>query len=185
MKECEVLELNENLPVVARRGALIDVREYAEYAGGRVAGAKLIPLGDIERRYAEIDPEKTIYVMCRSGKRAAQAQAKLNSLGFYNVQNVRGGFEAWKAAGLPIEKDTGAVWSLERQVRFAAGSLVFIGVLLSLFVHSYFIALPAFVSAGLVFAAVTDTCGMAMLLAKMSWNKQAGAMCDANAQKAA
>lgn len=185
MKDCEVLELNENLKAAGDSGALIDVRKYAEYAGGRVAGAKLIPLGDIERRYAEIDREKIIYVMCRAGSRGEKAQTKLAALGFDNVQNVRGGFEAWKAAGLPVEKDANAVWSLERQVRFAAGSLVFIGVLLSLLIHSYFIALPAFVGAGLVFAAVTDTCGMAMVLAKMSWNKQSGATCAANPQKAA
>ena len=100
-----------------------------------------------------------------------------------NVSNVEGGIEAWKAAGLPVEKDANAVWSLERQVRFAAGSLVVIGVLLSL-ISPYFILLSAFVGAGLVFAAVTDTCGMAMALAKMPWNKQQGATCEPAVRKA-
>jgi hypothetical protein len=62
---------------------------------------------------------------------------------------------------------------LERQVRFAAGLLVLTGVLLSIFVHSYFIGLAGFVGAGLVFAAVTDTCAMGMFLLKMPWNKRA------------
>jgi rhodanese-related sulfurtransferase len=179
--ECNATELKEQL----RRGGcvLIDVREYAEYAGGRVKGAQLVPLGDIERRYTEIEADKPIYVMCRSGKRGAEAQKKLTALGFANVKNVAGGIEAWKAAGFSIEKDANAVWSLERQVRFSAGSLVVLGVLLSL-ISPYFVLLSAFVGAGLVFAAVTDTCGMAMLLAKMPWNKDTGAAYDAGVRRA-
>lgn len=182
MNECDVIELKNGLQNGARN--LIDVREYAEFSGGRVKGAKLIPLGDIEKRYAEIDRDKRTYLMCRSGKRASEAQRKLLTLGFSDVRNVRGGFEAWKAAGFDFEKDTGAVWSLERQVRFAAGSLVVLGVLLSLIAHPYFIALAAFVGAGLVFAAVTDTCTMAIMLAKMPWNKSSGATCETTSQKA-
>jgi len=179
--ECDVTELKNRLQNGARN--LIDVREYAEFSGGRVKGAKLIPLGDIEKRYAEIDRDKPTYLMCRSGKRASEAQRKLIALGFSDVRNVRGGFEAWKAAGFDFEKDAGEVWSLERQVRFAAGSLVVLGVLLTLIAHPYFIALSAFVGAGLVFAAVTDTCGMAMMLAKMPWNKTNGAVCETITQK--
>ena len=182
MKECDVLELNKALK---NGGELIDVREYPEYSGGRVAGAKLIPLGDIERRYAEINREKPVYVICRTGRRSLEAQTKLNALGFADVQNVRGGFEAWKAAALPVEKDANAVWSLERQVRFTAGSLVFSGVLLSFFVHPYFLIVPAFIGAGLTFSAVTDTCGMALALAKLPWNKQSGALGDADVRKLA
>ena len=86
--------------------------------------------------------------------------------------NVAGGFEAWKKAALPFEKDENAPWALERQVRFVAGSLVLIGVLLSVFVHPYFIGLSGFVGAGLVFAAATDTCAMGMVLLKMPWNRK-------------
>jgi hypothetical protein len=60
---------------------------------------------------------------------------------------------------------------LERQVRIAAGSLVLLGALLAWLVHPAFIALSAFVGAGLVFAGLTDTCGMGMLLARMPWNQ--------------
>lgn len=182
MIECDVTELKNCLQNGARN--LIDVREYAEFAGGRVKGAKLIPFGDIEKRYAEIDRDKPAFVICRSGKRASEAQRKLFALGFSDVRNVRGGYEAWKAAGFDFEKDAKAVWALERQVRFAAGSLVVLGVLLSLLIHQYYIALSAFVGAGLVFAAVTDTCGMAMMLAKMPWNKSSGVTCETTSQKA-
>jgi len=170
MSECTVLTLSEKLEKEELH--LIDVREYAEFAGGRIAGAKLLPLGELERRHAELDHTKPIYVMCRTGRRSGEAQKKLESLGFTNVVNVAGGFEAWKKEDLPFERDENAPWSLERQVRFTAGLLVFTGSLLTILVHPYFIALPAFVGAGLAFAGATDWCGMAMLLAKMPWNRR-------------
>ena len=150
---------------------LVDVREYAEYAGGRVAGAKLLPLGEIEQRHTGLDDSKPIYVMCRTGKRSAQAQTKLAKLGYKDVTNVRGGFEAWKKESFPIEKDEKAPWAIERQVRFVAGSLVLAGFLLSVFIHSYFIGVSVFIGVGLVFSAVTDTCTMGMILMKMPWNR--------------
>lgn len=171
MTECNVTELQGYLQNGIRN--LVDVREYAEFAGGRVKGAKLIPLGEIERRCSELDRAQMIFVMCRTGNRSAQARKKLKNLGFENVVNVAGGFDAWKKANLPFDKDENAPWALERQVRFVAGLLVLIGVLLSVFVHPYFIGLSGFVGAGLVFAAVTDTCAMGMMLLKMPWNKRA------------
>jgi rhodanese-related sulfurtransferase len=93
---------------------LIDVREYAEFAAGRVAGARLIPLGEIEKRREEINRSQKIYVMCRTGNRSSAAQKKLETLGFTNVINVEGGFEAWKKENLPFEKDVKAPWALER-----------------------------------------------------------------------
>lgn len=170
MSECTILGLKENLG--KNNTTLIDVREFPEYASGRVPGAKLIPLGEIEKRHQEIDHNHTVYVICRSGKRGGEAQKKLKALGFPNVVNVAGGTAAWTAENLPIEKDENAVWDLERQVRFTAGMLVFTGVLLSLLVHPYFIGLAGFIGAGLAFAAVTNTCGMGMMLAKMPWNQK-------------
>jgi rhodanese-related sulfurtransferase len=176
MSECTVLTLSEKLKNEDLH--LIDVRGYAEFAGGRVAGARLFPLGELEKRCAELDREKTIYVICRTGNRSAQAQKKLNALGFTDVINVAGGLEAWKKAGLPVVRDERAPWALERQVRFAAGLLVVAGVLLGALVHPYFIALSGLVGAGLVFAAVTDTCMMGMLLLKMPWNRREPAAAD-------
>jgi len=170
MNECTVLGLKEEL--MNGDIHLIDVREPAEFAGGRVPGAKLIPLGEIEKRHMELDHNKPIYVMCRSGVRGAKAQAKLRELGFQNVINLKGGFEAWKKAGLAYDADDNPPWSIERQVRFTAGLLVFVGVILSLFVHRYFTAIPAFIGFGLALSAIVDWCGMGLLLAKMPWNRR-------------
>lgn len=84
---------------------------------------------------------------------------------------VEGGTLAWEAAGFPVERGESRVISLERQVRIGAGALVVSGVLLARFVHPAFLWLSGFVGAGLVFAGVTDTCGMGMLLAKAPWNQ--------------
>ena len=152
---------------------LVDVREYPEFAGGRVAGARLIPLGDIERWAGELDRTRPVYVMCRTGRRSGEAQRKLLAAGFADVRNVDGGVMAWEAAGFELERDERAPWALERQVRLAAGSLVLLGVLLSAFVAQPFVWLAGFVGSGLVFAALTDTCAMGTMLSKLPWNRAA------------
>jgi rhodanese-related sulfurtransferase len=167
----DVSELREAL--ASGEASLVDVREYPEWAGGRVAGSRLVPLGEIAERAKEIDRDKPVYVICRTGRRSAEACAKLGALGFKDVRNVGGGMMAWEGAGYPVERDERAPWSLERQVRFVAGSLVLVGVLLAVFVHPYFIGLSGFVGAGLVFAAVTDTCAMGLMLARLPWNRRA------------
>lgn len=152
---------------------LVDVREFAEFAGGRVAGARLMPLGQLENRHSELGRDRPIYVICRTGRRSAEACKKLESLGFLNVINVTGGIEAWKKAGLPLKRDDHAPWSIERQVRFTAGLLVLSGLLLSILVHPYFIALSGLIGFGLAFTATIDWCGMGLLLARMPWNRPA------------
>ena len=113
-----------------------------------------------------------VWVLCQSGGRAQRACAEIDASHELNVAVIEGGTAAWSAAGGPLERTPGrAVISLERQVRIAAGSLVLAGVTLGWFVHAGFFGLAAFVGAGLVFAGVTDFCGMGLLLAKMPWNR--------------
>lgn len=169
MSECTVIGLKESLD--NGDATLVDVREYSEYAGGRVPDAKLMPLGALDARHKELDHEKPVYVMCRTGRRSLQAQKKLRALGFKNVINVVGGVEAWKKEDLPIERDESAPWAIERQVRFVAGSIVLAGIVLGYLVHPWLLAVPAFVAAGLVFSAATDSCAMGTLLMQMPWNR--------------
>src|SRR6516162_4140620 len=111
---------------------LVDMREHAEFAGGHIPGARLLPLGELHRRAAELDSSRPVVCVCRSGKRSSQAIEKLAALGFDEVRQLDGGFTAWEQAGFPLEKDKGAPWALERQVRLAAGLLVLAGLGLSL-----------------------------------------------------
>ncbi|MCA9269892.1 MAG: rhodanese-like domain-containing protein, partial [Planctomycetales bacterium] len=121
-------------------------------------------------------PQQKIYVICRSGARGEKACQKFHSMGFTEVVNVAGGTLACEQAGLPLARGKKAI-SLERQVRIAAGSLVLLGAVLGWLAHPAFIGLSAFVGAGLVFAGVTDTCGMGMLLARMPWNQCESSAC--------
>ncbi len=177
IKEINVREI-EKMTEKGGECQIIDVREFPEFGSERVQGARLMPLSNFGQHTGDIDRSKPVYLMCRSGGRAKQAAEKLIGKGFTDVFVIEGGMTAWGQANLPVIKGESKVWSLERQVRFAAGSLVVLGVLLSVIVHPYFVGLSAFVGAGLVFAAVTDTCGMAMMLARMPWNQSKGVTCD-------
>ncbi|MFN0123782.1 MAG: rhodanese-like domain-containing protein [Blastocatellia bacterium] len=151
---------------------IVDVREYSEFAALRVAGARLAPLSALEQHAGVIDRARPVYLMCRSGNRGRQAAARLGQMGFAGLVVIDGGMQAWAAAGLPVETGASRVWSLERQVRFTTGLLALAGVLLAWLVHPWLIALSGLMGAGLMFSAVTDTCGMGMVLAKMPWNQQ-------------
>jgi rhodanese-related sulfurtransferase len=165
-------ELNTRL----KRGEpveLIDVRTPAEFREVHVQGAQNVPLDQLDppaianKRHGKTAP---LFVICHTGGRAAKAIEQLAAAGAQNLINVEGGTLACDQAGLPVTRGKKTM-SLERQVRIAAGSLVFIGAALSQWVHPYCIGLPAFVGAGLVFAGLTDTCAMGMLIAKMPWNQ--------------
>ena len=118
---------------------LVDVREAPEFASARrLPGAQLVPLGEIGQHAAEFDHSQPLVLICGSGKRAAQAHERLARLGFDNLACLAGGLTAWEAAGLPVEKDEHAPWSLERQVRVVAGALVVVGVALGWLVHPAF-----------------------------------------------
>ncbi|WP_439627702.1 rhodanese-like domain-containing protein [Gemmata sp.] len=152
---------------------LLDVRTPVEFREVRVPFARNVPLDRIDP--AAVAGERTapagepLYVICKSGGRGQKACEKLLAAGV-SVVNVEGGTLAWVDAGLPVVRGKKSI-SLERQVRIAAGSLVLLGAALAWLVHPGFVGLSAFIGAGLVFAGVTDTCGMGMLLARMPWNR--------------
>ncbi len=161
---------------------LVDVRTPGEFRGARIEGSLNAPLGDLAgqaRALGERAGGRRIALVCRTGRRAEEARRVLAAGGVdaAGLCVLEGGVEAWERAGLPLRRDADAGMSLERQVRIAAGSLVLVGLALGLLVHTGFLALTGFVGAGLVFAGLTDTCGMGMLLAKMPWNR-APAACE-------
>lgn len=153
---------------------LIDVRTPAEFGEVHVSFARNVPLDRLDpvALRAELGEKcaNPLYLICRSGARGKQACEKLAAAGITNVVNVEGGTLACEAAGLPLVRGKKAI-SLERQVRIAAGALVLVGAVLGLLVHPYWVGLSAFVGAGLLFSGITDTCGMAMCLARMPWNQ--------------
>jgi rhodanese-related sulfurtransferase len=153
---------------------VIDVRTPVEFREVHVEVARNAPLDKLDpatvMRSRNGSKDEPLYLICRSGSRGRQACEKFLAAGFTNVVNVEGGTLACIESGLPVVRGKQVI-SLERQVRIAAGLLVLLGVLLGWLVHPALIALSAFVGGGLVFAGVTDTCGMGLLLARMPWNR--------------
>lgn len=84
---------------------IVDVREPAEFTGGlgHIAGARLIPLGELQARADEIGRDRPIVTVCRAGSRSAQAFNLLRQSGFQNVANLAGGMLRWRAEGFPVE----------------------------------------------------------------------------------
>lgn len=156
---------------------LIDVRTPAEFGEVHVKFARNVPLDQLDPTavlQSRGTTNEPLYLICKGGGRSHQACNKFIKAGFTNVVNVEGGTEACLNAGLPLTRGAKAM-SLERQVRIAAGSIVFTGAALAWFVHPAFVGLCAFVGAGLVFAGITDTFGMGMLIAKLPWNRRPAA----------
>jgi len=151
---------------------LIDVRTPVEYREVHVEFARNVPLAQLNPTdvLAGHNEDEPLYIICRSGSRAARACDAIVTAGFHNVVNVEGGTQAWDDAGYPVVRGMKVI-SLERQVRIVAGGIVLLGALLAYFVDINFVWLSAFIGAGLTFAGITDTCGMGMMLAKMPWNQ--------------
>lgn len=156
-----------------REGAtLVDVREPDEHARERIPGAYNLPLSRLDTAELAVRQGKPVLFHCRSGARTQGNADRLGAkAGLCEAYLVEGGLDAWKRAGLPVAEDRRQPLELMRQVQIAAGSMVVLGVLLGALVTPWLYALSGFVGAGLVFAGVTGTCGLATLLRLMPWNK--------------
>jgi rhodanese-related sulfurtransferase len=163
---------------------LLDVRTPGEFAAGHVPGARLVPLADLDaaaflERY---DRSKPLYVLCQSGGRAAKAIDKLRLAGFDGCVLVDGGTQAWIDCGLRVDCESSAGLPLMRQVQIVVGTISATGAVLALAVNPWFAVIPLVTGTGLLFAGLTGFCGMALLLAKMPWNRlrggQPGACCE-------
>ncbi|MGI5135278.1 MULTISPECIES: rhodanese-like domain-containing protein [unclassified Streptomyces] len=163
---------------------VIDVRSPGEYAGGHLPGALNIPLDQLDRALPDIrtaSERRGILVVCASGARSENACRILAGRGI-DTATLAGGTGAWAAQGHDLHRPEGApkaTWSMERQVRLTAGSVVLLGLLLGLVLHPAFQLLSAGIAGGLVFSALTNTCGMAAMLAKLPHNRPRQADLDA------
>jgi rhodanese-related sulfurtransferase len=88
------------------KAVVIDIGDSAEYAQGHVAGARSIPLAQLEQRLPEVVKNKALPVIlvCATGARAGRAVSIAKKLGYDKAQALGGGLKAWKEANLPVEK---------------------------------------------------------------------------------
>ena len=151
---------------------LVDVRESGEYATEHIVGSVSIPLSTFDQNPIAKIEGKPLVICCQSGMRSSQACQKLLENGNENIMQLKGGISSWKAAGLSLQVDRNAPISLFRQVQIVAGSLVAIGTGLGVLISPWFLLLSGVVGCGLVFAGVSNTCAMGILLMKLPYNQR-------------
>lgn len=154
---------------------VIDVRTPGEYASGHLPGAHNVPLDRLDDALPALESaggSGEVVVVCASGARSAGARDRLAGRGI-SAASLEGGTQGWAAAGRPLAAAGTArtVWPMERQVRLAAGSLIVLGLLLDLAVPGARV-LSLLIGGGLVFSALSNTCGMAAVLARLPHNRR-------------
>ncbi len=150
---------------------LLDVRSPIEFETEQIPNSRNLPLDELNSRFDEVPRTGQLVVICRSGKRAERGAYILLGRGFQPTV-LEGGLLAWRKAGLPV-KEGKKMLSIERQIQLIVGTGVLAGAILGTFVDRWFLLIPAFFGAGLTFAGLTGTCGLAILLSKASWNQLA------------
>lgn len=154
---------------------VLDVRTPGEYAGGHLPGALNIPLDHLDRALPDIrDAARRgdILIVCASGARSERACHTLAAHGIPTA-TLAGGTGAWAESGNALQHPEGTrrtTWSMERQVRFTAGAVVLTGLALGRLRPAFRLA-SAGIAGGLVFSALSDTCGMAAILARLPHNR--------------
>ena len=153
---------------------VIDVRTPGEYASGHLPGAHNIPLDHLHAALPALKAAAArgdLLMVCASGNRSAAACSELADADI-PAATLTGGTTAWAEQGHTLHQPEGAsrIWSMERQVRLAAGSLVVLGLAVG---ARYRPArwFSAAIGSGLIVSALTDTCGMAAALAKLPHNR--------------
>jgi len=149
-------------------GRIVDVRNLDEFASERLAKAECVPLDRLMASAGSWRRGEPLLVMCKSGARSRQAAQQLESVGFASISMLEGGLDACKREGVDVVVDRKRI-PLYRQVMIVAGSILLIGLGLSL-VSPWFLLLDCVVATGLTFAGITGICPMARLLEKMPWN---------------
>lgn len=162
-RELHELQKAGNAPLI------LDVRSLLEIQGEQIEGSRGIPLDELESRMGELPEGVDVAVVCRTGVRALSAADLLARAG-RRPRVVEGGMNAWKRAALPLRLGRRRL-PVDRQVQLIVGLGILASVSLGYFVHPAFLGLAAFFGAGLTFAGSTGTCGMALLLMKLPWNR--------------
>ena len=170
---------------------LLDVRTEGEYAAEHLPGSHLMPLHELEKLAGQAKAGGSLhldahalarlglregvptYILCQSGGRAKRAAAMLSGAGVGGCVVVEGGIDACRAAGLELQKGESSVLPLMRQVQIVIGAFCATGAALALWKDPMFGLIPLFMGLGLLFAGLTGTCGLALLIARMPWNKGA------------
>lgn len=156
---------------------LVDVREPDEFKQEHIAYAKSVPLSQIGTVFdqLQLDDTKPVLFQCQKGMRGQKACDLIQELEHYRgeVINLEGGIESWKAAGYPtiVSGAKTAGISLMRQVQITLGALIVVFISLGFMGLNAGFVLAGIIGGALCFSGITGWCGLALLLAKMPWNR--------------
>lgn len=164
-------EVNKLIAADPASVRLVDVRTGAEFGEAHIPGSRNVPLTVLRRDPGALRAaaSERLVLVCASGARAQQARDVLASAGIRGTTVLSGGISAWERDGGRLDRRLGG-WSMERQVRLVAGVLVLAGVLSSM-AFEPLKWLAGFIGAGLTFAALSNTCAMARVLALLPFNR--------------
>lgn len=155
---------------------VLDVRTGAEFETVHIPGSFNVPLDTLAEHVRELaDVHHPVVLVCQSGGRATAAHQSISGAGKSSVHILEGGMASWIDADGDVTRTTTTKWAMDRQVRFTAGSLALAGLIASVAVPKAK-WLSAGVASGLVWSAVSNTCTMGDVLAKLPYNRGAG--CD-------
>ncbi|MCL4120608.1 UNVERIFIED_CONTAM: hypothetical protein GTU68_025225 [Idotea baltica] len=149
---------------------LIDIRSSQEHNRECIDCAENILVDDIYD--ADIKADEVVVLHCQSGNRTNQAASKVAGLNAKTVYLLEGGISAWKQHKQPTQKNLKEPLPIMRQVQIIVGFMVLLGVILSFTVSQYFAILSGFFGAGLLFAGLSGTCGLAIFLEFLPYNKR-------------
>ena len=150
---------------------LVDVREADEHRHERIVGAVSLPLSNFQPEDLRRFGGKHVILHCKSGARSADALRMAGAAGI-EARSLAGGIEAWKSAGQPVVKEKGSHGiSVMRQTQIVIGAGVLAGTLAGAFIHPACLVLPGIFGTGLIVAGSTGTCGLAVALSWMPWNR--------------
>ncbi len=162
--------------IAAGEAIVIDVREPKEFAAGHIPGSRSMPLSVFQPELVPVGGAQKVVLHCAAGTRAGEACRKLAEIGRNDVYLFRAGMQGWQAAELPVEGSGKKVIDVLRQVQMTVGTMILAGVLLGHFVAPGWLILAGFAGCGLLLAGLTGECPLALLIAKLPWNKS-GAAC--------
>ncbi len=150
---------------------IIDVRTGGEFDSVHIPGSHNVPLDTLDAYASELAQlDQSLVLVCQSGARASQANVTLAAQGTTQLLLLDGGIDAWQATGGEVNRGQTDKWALDRQVRLVAGSISLVGVMASMVVPQAK-WLAGGVAAGLTFSAVSNTCAMGNVLARLPYNQ--------------
>lgn len=148
---------------------IVDVRSPEEFSFEHIEGSMNIPLDTVLHHAETLQSYDTVFLYCQSGNRSGKACATLHAANIPSSVSIDGGITAMRNAGFTVARMKKGL-PLQQQVLLGAGSIVLLGIALSVFVHPWFQLVSAGAGLGLSYAGITGNCMLAKVLSRMPWN---------------